>query len=93
MDVDKAAGQMTLDVGQHRHDGRPIIGSLKISGGALLEDELYKGDRVTVTVADADGAVVLAAPGHVRAIGFTDNEATSRRPAYTERKHTIKLDD
>jgi hypothetical protein len=79
---------MTLEVGI-QNDEMPIVGSLSVSGKLDLAEQLFKGDDVIVTIADADGAVITRAYGFVQGVGFTDHK--TKALTYTERRHKIKL--
>lgn len=79
--------QLSLNVGGGI---APLAASFKVSGKLLVDEELMRGEEVTVTIANADGVVVCAGAGYVRGIGFVTHEPKDL-PEWVERVHTIKL--
>lgn len=80
--------QLSLDVGGGL---TPLAASFKVSGKLAVNDELMRGDEVTVTIADADGVVIAAGAGYVRGVNFLTHKPKDA-PDWVERAHTIKLD-
>ncbi|MEJ7824935.1 MAG: hypothetical protein WKF48_05875 [Solirubrobacteraceae bacterium] len=68
--------QLTLDVQLHpslREAKDPFItGSLKIGGELHCPQDLQAGDRITVTVADADGTVIAQGEAIATYPGFRE---------------------
>lgn len=93
----RATGQLSFDVHQHpdaeaRGDGAWLDGSLKIAGDFGVRENLQPGDRVTVSIADADGQVVTSAIAEIGAVSFVPVKVEGRVIG-TERVHKAKIVD
>lgn len=81
--------QMTLDVGGDRE--QTLVGSYSVSGALTAMSELPKGADVRVVVTDADGEVISTSLGRVSQVAFKDHRKGDV-VLFTERKHTVKLE-
>ena len=67
----------------------PAVASFRIGGKLNTLVELRKGERVYVTIGNADGQVVASGEGNVKSMAFKDHDGLM---PYTEREHKVKLD-
>jgi hypothetical protein len=79
--------QLTLDVGGDEPEGA----SFRCSGAMRLSRELRMGTPVAVRVIGADGELLAEGDGEVNSVSFKRHEATTARPAWTERVHGVTL--
>lgn len=68
--------QLTFAVCQHPAAARLpsggwLEGALTVGGELRVERSLQPGDRLTVTVADADGEIVATGEAEIAAVAFT----------------------
>lgn len=89
--------QLSLHVAPHPRtiweDGetKPIVGSVKISGGLTLDHDLQQGDNLHVVVSNADGEVIAQCAATVGPIGFKPLRQ-SGSVIGTERVHTAEVE-
>lgn len=84
-----AGGQLGFDVGGKR----PTGSSLTLTGGKFrVEGSFKKGDRLGVTITDADGNSVFAGSAVVDDIGFKDEtDSKTGQVVGCERRHKARI--
>ncbi len=85
-------GHLSLHVEPHKRLGSdPFFwGSLKIKGDLQVDHNLQGGDRLTITVSDADGNVISTALATCGTPSFKDIKEKGTLIG-TERVHTAEL--
>jgi hypothetical protein len=85
--------QLTFDVDRHPDlEGRDAIldGTLKIAGDLSVRQDLQPGERITITIGDADGNVISTAEAEIGAVAFVPIKLEGSVIG-TDRLHKAKL--
>lgn len=81
------AKQLTFDVGGNE----PDINIVRVSGGAIVQQDLEKGQEVHVVVSTMDGELVADGFGRVVSVAFKDKVDELGSVVQTERIQTVKI--